>query len=265
MSQVARAASAVLNESDKARLLRAMDYREQPPSPALAGLVKAFWTLEGDGDPTQWIAHEAAPDGCVELVWRLRGRSRWRSDQPETFAVGIADRAAAFSVSGDARFAAVRLWPWAWPALSDIPLARMWDGWTEVTEAPLVELCRLLPDVDAAQAALTRRLADAGGDAMVGRAILQAASVGQMRERTGLGPRALQRWFAARVGMAPSRYLRVLRFQRAFAGIASGDSLAGHAADHGFADQAHMAREFRSLAGRPAREARRRAVGPFLR
>ena len=36
-------------------------------------------------------------------------------------------------------------------------------------------------------------------------------------------------------------------------------TLAGHAADRGFADQAHMAREFRRLAGVPATAARRRS------
>jgi transcriptional regulator GlxA family with amidase domain len=63
----------------------------------------------------------------------------------------------------------------------------------------------------------------------------------------------------------PRTYLRALRFQQTFAGLArSGDSLADHAAAHGFADQAHMAREFRALAGQPASRARRRAQPPFL-
>ena len=241
-----------------------MEYRDQPP-PMLEGLIKAFWTLEAGGEPGDWLAHRAAPDGCVELIRRLHGRSRWRTEQPELFAVGVAGRAAEFSVSGDSRFAAVRLWPWAWPALSKVPLAQMWDGWTEVTEPPLVELCRRLDDPEAAQALLAAMLAGAGPAAQVGRGILEAASVEEMRGRTGFGARALQRWFASNVGMPPSPCLRVLRFQRAFAGLPGEDSLAGHAAGHGFADQAHMAREFRSLAGTRAAEARRRALGPFLR
>lgn len=81
---------------------------------------------------------------------------------------------------------------------------------------------------------------------------------------TSMNPRALQRWFARHVGMPPRRYLKLLRFQGAFETLAGEASLAGHAAAQGFADQAHMARAFRDLAGVPAGTARRRARGPFL-
>jgi transcriptional regulator GlxA family with amidase domain len=64
--------------------------------------------------------------------------------------------------------------------------------------------------------------------------------------------------------MPPRRYLRLLRFQKAFEGVAGETPLAAHAAEHGFADQAHMARTFREMAGVPARQARRSARGPFL-
>ena len=85
-----------------------------------------------------------------------------------------------------------------------------------------------------------------------------------MGRSTGMGARALQRWFERNVGMPPRRYLRLLRFQRAFADPAAGPSLADHALAHGFADQAHMAREYRRLAGAPAKAARRTSKGPFL-
>ena len=86
-----------------------------------------------------------------------------------------------------------------------------------------------------------------------------------MSAATGLAPRRLQRWFAAHVGLPPRSYLRLLRFQQAFEQVPGQESLAGHAAAHGFADQAHMAREFKSMAGVPAKKARRSATGPFLR
>jgi AraC-like DNA-binding protein len=44
----------------------------------------------------------------------------------------------------------------------------------------------------------------------------------------------------------------------------SARTLADLAAELGYADQAHMAREFRAMAGVPARQARRTAKGPFL-
>jgi len=103
----------VLNGGDKRRLIAAMDYRELPPAPALEGLIKVRWTLDGGGAGGDWIAQQAVPDGCVEIITRLAGRSRWDGAQPARFAVGLIERPEGFEISGDARFDAVRLWPWA--------------------------------------------------------------------------------------------------------------------------------------------------------
>jgi AraC-like DNA-binding protein len=224
-----------------------MDYRELAPPPHLAGLIKAFWTLAGEGAPDDWIEQQATPDGCVEIIRRRAGRSRWNGAQPAAFAVGLIERPEGFSISGDARFEALRLWPWAWGLISDIPLAAMRGRW--------------LPF---AATAIEERLAAAPALAATGRAIVAATSVAEMSRGTGMSPRTLQRWFAAHVGLPPRTYLRLLRFNKAFELVQGQASLATHAADQGFADQAHMAREFREMAGMPARQARRAARGPFL-
>lgn len=234
-----------------------MDYAEQPPGEDLAGLVKSFWRLDGGGDPAAWIDHRAVPDGCVELIARLHGRSHWGEEQPTLFATGLIDSPIAFAFSGDARFVAVRLWPWAWRLVSDVPLAAIHNGWAPIA-APV------FASIEEAAAVIRPRLAGSPLAAM-GRAIVGAATVGEMQDRTGLAPRALQRWFAAHVGLPPRHYLTLLRFQNAFEGLPGGGTLADHAAGHGFADQAHMARAFRDLAGVPASRARARAKGPFLR
>ena len=51
--------------------------------------------------------------------------------------------------------------------------------------------------------------------------------------------------------MAPKAFSRVLRFERAAALLASGIGAAEVSATCGFADQPHLSREFRALAGRP--------------
>jgi transcriptional regulator GlxA family with amidase domain len=113
-------------------------------------------------------------------------------------------------------------------------------------------------------AAIEERLAAAPALAALGRAIVAAYSVAEMSRGTGMSPRALQRWFATHVGVPPRTYLRLLRFHKAFELLPAQPSLADHAAASGFADQAHMARDFRALAGVPAGQARRAARGPFL-
>jgi AraC-like DNA-binding protein len=242
-----------------------MEYRERDARPALAGLVKAFWTLDAGGEAGSWIEHEAVPDGCIELIRRVEGRSIWGDEQPELFAVGIGQSPAVFKISGDARFTAVRLWPWAWVKLSAVPLAAISDRWIEISEPALTETADLLADQAAAEAAVAAALGPPSPTQAMGEAIIAASSVREMQRSTGLSPRALQRWFERNVGMAPSRYLRVLRFHKAFVEARQTGSLAEQAAEHGFADQAHMAREFRALAGAPASAVRRKAAGPFLR
>jgi AraC-like DNA-binding protein len=234
-----------------------INYAEHPPAPALDGLVKAFWRLEAHGDAGAWIDHQAVPDGCVEIIARTRGRSRWGGEQPALFAAGYNDAPVTFAFSGDACFVAARLWPWAWPFVCDLPLAAIRNLWAPIAAPAFATIAE-------AEAVLADRLRGAPV-ATVGRAILAAASVADMRARAGLSPRALQRWFETHVGLPPRRYLALLRFQKAFADMRSEGSLADHAAGHGFADQAHMARAFRGLAGVPAGQARRRAKGPFLR
>jgi AraC-like DNA-binding protein len=233
-----------------------VDYREHAPPPTLAGLIKTFWTLDAAGSSDAWIEQQATPDGCVEIIRRLSGRSRWDGDQPECFAVGLVGTLTGFAISGDARFAAIRLWPWAWPLIADVPLAQMWGRWMEFRH-PLLEA---LPDFGAAARLFP---ANAGLNA-IGTALVDAGSVGEMGRAAGMSPRTLQRWFAANVGLAPRQYLRLLRFQKAFEQVPDAASLADHAAAQGFADQAHMAREFREMAGVPAKQARRTARGPFL-
>ena len=226
-----------------------MDYRETPPPPHFAGLVKTRWTLVAGG-ADEWLPQQATPDGCIEIIHRTRGRSRWDGDQPASFVVGLVDRPQPFEISGDAAFEALRLWPWAWSVIGDIAPAGLHGRWHAIPT----------PDF----AAIEARLSAATEMHRIGAALMTAPSVAAMSAATGMNPRALQRWFAHHVGVPPRAFLRLLRFQSAFETLPGEASLAGHAAAQGFADQAHMARAFRTLAGVPATTARRRGRGPFL-
>jgi len=226
-----------------------MDYRENAPPLHLAGLIKVRWSLAAGGGADDWIEQQATPDGCVEIIRRTAGRSRWDGAQPAGFVVGLVDRPQGFAISGDSAFEALRLWPWAWSLIGDIPLASLHGRWAEWHG-----------DLDAIEA----RLAAAPGLNAIGRALAAAPTVATMSQATGMPARALQRWFARHVGLPPRTWLRLIRFQGAFETLPGEASLTAHAATQGFADQAHMAREFRTLAGVPATAARRRARGPFL-
>jgi AraC-like DNA-binding protein len=78
------------------------------------------------------------------------------------------------------------------------------------------------------------------------------ARIGDLADEFGLAREAMSRGFSRLYGVSPVAYRNELRARRAALQILSSDGrLCDIAADAGFADQAHMTREVRSLAGRP--------------
>lgn len=235
-----------------------MHYAELPLPTALTGLVAAVWTASVDA--ADWVEQEAVPDGCIELIRRHAGRSIWREEQPPLFATGLALSPAKLAFSPGARFTGIKLWPWAWHALGGAPCAGFADRWIEIPETS--PLAALLPGEGDPVAPLIA--ANLPPDPL-GAAILASASVAEIASRLHLSHRQLQRRFAGDFGMPPRAYLRLLRFRGALIEVQRGPgALAETAAGQGYADQAHMTREFKSLTGIPPRALRARAKGPFV-
>lgn len=65
----------------------------------------------------------------------------------------------------------------------------------------------------------------------------------------GLSQRKLHALFDRRIGIRPKRFARIARLSASMAGFEDASSLADLAYDHGYADQSHLTREFRLLAG----------------
>jgi AraC-like DNA-binding protein len=75
--------------------------------------------------------------------------------------------------------------------------------------------------------------------------------VAELAEHLGVGTRRLERGFRDHVGLAPKSLARVLRLQAVLRRLRSGPAVPWSrvALDGGFADQAHLVREFQALAG----------------
>ena len=74
--------------------------------------------------------------------------------------------------------------------------------------------------------------------------------IDEIEQQTGYSPRHFIHLFRSTVGLAPKQYFRIRRFSNALARLAAGDAkLAEVALSAGYADQAHLTREFRELAG----------------
>jgi AraC-like DNA-binding protein len=74
-------------------------------------------------------------------------------------------------------------------------------------------------------------------------------SVAELCRTLRVGERRLERAFLRHVGLPPKAVARTLRFQRAEKRLRAGGAAAQVALACGYADQAHLSREFRQLAG----------------
>jgi AraC-like DNA-binding protein len=77
----------------------------------------------------------------------------------------------------------------------------------------------------------------------------RSADVATVAREVGLSERQLERLFLERVGVSPKRYARLQRFGYARRLIEAGRSLDEVAYTSGYADQAHLTREFRAFSG----------------
>lgn len=101
----------------------------------------------------------------------------------------------------------------------------------------------------------------AGMEALVEALVTQGVLVGPPElaralagEDAGYSERQLQRRFSSEVGLRRKQVAQLQRARRAYALLQAGRSLAEAAHEAGYADQAHMTRAFRLIAGRtPAR------------
>jgi AraC-like DNA-binding protein len=77
----------------------------------------------------------------------------------------------------------------------------------------------------------------------------QQRTIGSIEAELGMHARGFITWFRQHVGPSPKEFARIERFQRLLAIAELPDNWGGRAAAAGYADQAHMIREFKSFAG----------------
>ncbi|MGY4102745.1 helix-turn-helix domain-containing protein [Nocardia sp. R16R-3T] len=232
----------------------APEYRERPSR--VPGAV--VWTNTIATGPA---ALPVLPDGCMDLLW---SNGRLLVAGPDTRAYQ-ADGAAG------ARWVGIRFAPGSAPALLGVPAQELRDKRVELADLwPAATVRRLAEQVGAAadrpaalEAIAMRRAYDTDPPDPVLRRIVVALdagwSVAATAEAVGLGARVLHRRCLAAFGYGPKTLARILRLQRALAVARSGVPLADTAFRTGFADQAHLARDVRELAGMPLSELLTRA------
>jgi len=253
-------------------------YTELAPGPALAPWVECYWSIRGRVAPA--VPNRVLPDGCADLIVGVAGEAG-------PVAVGTMRRAALYPLAGTVDLFGIRFRPGGAAPFLGLPLGELTDirvpldvlwGRDARALAEVLEPGALAARVARAERVLRERSvsrgsgrdADLAASAVV---LLRRARGGvgvrEVSAALGVGVRRLERAFAGAVGIGPKALARVLRLRRAVRAIGRGlpgGSRIGWAAlahDAGYADQSHLIREFRALAGvTPVRyAAERRAVG----
>jgi AraC-like DNA-binding protein len=116
-----------------------------------------------------------------------------------------------------------------------------WEARLDLVEAFVLDRLRRGPAVDPAVASAYRELAFCHGD----------IRIAAIAARLGWSRKHLSQRFQDEVGLPPKAVARIFRFNRLLALAADdrGADWAGLAAECGYADQAHLTREFTAFAG----------------
>lgn len=235
----------------------------QPPAPWMDRVEFLLWQ---PAESAQARVHEVAPDTNGDLLVELSetGCRAW--------VYGPVTRLTRISTRARCTYAVVHFHPGAMPRLVDAHPAELVDRAVELREVGGVPV-----------EALGEQLSRAGSMAQrwerLGAALARAKwppldtfdrawrhlaargetpGVAELSEALHLSERTLERAFQERLGLSPRTFRRIQRLQRVLAGLGSGQagSLAELAVESGYADHAHLTREFRALMGRAPSEFR---------
>jgi AraC-like DNA-binding protein len=240
------------------------DYRQIRPIEAFRPVVDVYWINRLGGAADVCVL----PDGCIDLVFR------GGAEGGRLFASALIERPLPISTTS-AWFVGVRFQPAMARAVLDIdPIdCRDRDVPAHLIDAGLGALEeRLLACASADEAfAVLKHAADArlaqrdgaGAPRRVQEAIAALARGGEVHRvarAVGTSERSLHRELVRWSGLAPKPLARILRMQRCLAALRAGRMpLAVLAPSLGYADQAHMTRELKALAGVTPRQVLRDA------
>lgn len=229
---------------DRAGSVGDVGYLEHDPPPALGELVECRWVRTGPAEPGRIL-----PDGCMDLI-----------DMDDKIVVAGPDTAAFIAAGSRDPVQGLRFRPGILPRLLGVPAAELRNTRVELRELRPITRTGSLEELAVALAAQAPRTETAPWplpalrDAT--RRLAAGESVTATARRIGWSNRTMQRQCAAVYGYGPATLRRILRFRRAIGLIGSGLSSSAIAAQAGYADQPHLHREVRVLAGVPWRQLR---------
>jgi AraC-like DNA-binding protein len=196
--------------------------------------------------PPGTAATRILPDGCLDVIWH----------DGSVFIAGPDTTAQLGTAPPGSRFFALRFAAGTGAAVLGLPADELTDRQVPLDAVcPAAEVRRLGEAADplaALEAFALRRWQDPD-PAMVAVAAGARAGrpVGAIADHCGLSPRHLQRRCRSSFGYGPKTLARIMRLQKAVALAQGGRPFADVSVTAGYADQAHLSREVKALAGVP--------------
>jgi AraC-like DNA-binding protein len=239
---------------------RHIDLQLRRPGPELAEIVEHYWFVRWDLREGVEHTEQTLPHPCTHLV----------AEEFGGMVYGLMRGRFARGLRGAGHVGAIKFRPAGFRPLLGRSMAWLVDRALPVAEAFGAggeELCarlRAWDDVDGAVAAAERFLGSRVGSVDPELAALNALVARIQEDRSivraetaaaiaGVSLRTLQRQFADAIGVGPKWVIQRYRLHELADRLGSDAEadLAGLAAELGYADQAHLARDFRALVGRP--------------
>lgn len=245
-----------------------------PRHPVLRTLVRLMWAT-GGAETARPFRERLLPDGLAHIVLRPGGpplRLFRSEDDPEGATIsphvvaGPRTQAHLRAVPPGTASVGLLLAPGALSRLCGIPADELTGRhvpleliWRAGRVRDLADALGSCPDgegrLDILEACLLRQAADRSPrDRLVEdglRLLRGGSSISAVARDLDLSRATFTRRFRAEVGLCPQDWLRVRRFDRALKALAACPEapLASVAVTAGYADQAHMTRHFRAIAG----------------
>ena len=230
-------------------------YRERRPPTELADHVANLWVREVPAAAPATV--RVLPDGSADIMWLQQGST------VTTLVAGPDSRAQFTELTPGSRMAGLRFAPGVAATVLGVPLDELRDKRVALSELwgpAAIELAeRAASSVEPESmlaAAAARRITDPpdSSASFIARTLERSSGPGvvaRVADQIGLSERQLLRRCLTAFGYGPKTLQQVLRFQRALRLARAGGRLVDVAVLSGYADQAHLARESRRLAGAP--------------
>ena len=258
-------------------------FARYPPTPALDGLVDRFWAVRWDLPDGTAHRQEVLTHPSVNLSVGTPDARTGRS-APEARVTGVATDLVDRELAGRGWTVAAMTTVGGFGAFVDEPVSSLVGLSADADVVPGLDGAALVAEIVAAGGDDPERPDDAGREparvAVLARALeglvaaadpervaraREVAAVARVAEtdrgvrrlddlaaRAGVTPRALQRLFARHAGVSPTWVLRRYRLLEAAEAVREGERVVWSdvASALGYADQAHLVREFRAALGR---------------